>query len=126
MKPYRGFADLIRGRRKGKGLHLDDVADAIGWSIPYLSELERGIKQPPTSGEQLVKLSALLEIPLNELRREATLSRRAIELDLEGASATQRRLAALLARRFEAGLSDNEAQDLIDRLSQHAGLEDEY
>ena len=115
MKPYRGFADTIRHRRKQLHMTLSQVAEQMGWSIPYVSELERGVKQPPPN-DSVQRLAIVLDLDPQQLIHEATLSRRTIEIDLEGVGLMQRELALLLARRFDQGLSDEEAQALIERL----------
>jgi transcriptional regulator with XRE-family HTH domain len=120
---YKGFADLIRHQRKNLGLTLADVAEALNCSIPYVSELERGVKEPP-SKEKLRKLAGILKIEYAELVTESELSRRCVEVDLEGAGAKQRQLAVMLARRLDR-LSDDEAQELIQQLSQLVGTDDE-
>ena len=78
MKPYKGFADMIRKQRKALDKTLGDVATATGWSIPYISELERGVKQPPPT-PNLRALAAALELEFRFLAREAERSRRSVE-----------------------------------------------
>lgn len=124
MKPYRGFADEIRHRRKQLNLTLSQVAEKMGWSIPYVSELERGVKQPPPA-EGVKQLALVLQLDSDELITEAALSRRSIEIDLEGIGLAQRRLALLLARRFDQGLSDEEAIDLLHQLEELDDEDDE-
>ncbi len=120
MKPHRGFADAIRHRRKELGLTLSEVAARMGWSVPYVSELERGVKQPPPA-ESVERLAAALLLDPESLNREAELSRRSVELDLEGAGLAQRQLAVLLARRLQSGMTDEEARDLLERLQRQKG-----
>jgi transcriptional regulator with XRE-family HTH domain len=107
------FANAIRHRRRELGLTLEQVHVRTGWSIPYVSELERGVKQPPPA-ESVGKLSAALEMDDRQLKRLAAESRRSIELDLEGASVQERQLAALLGRKFQRGLSEKELTTLLD------------
>ncbi|MBA2595538.1 MAG: helix-turn-helix transcriptional regulator [Chloroflexia bacterium] len=124
-KPYRVFADIIRRRRKELDLTLSDVAEGMEWSVPYVSELERGVKQPPPL-ERVELLAQILQIDPMMLRHEAELSRRTVELDLEGAGATHRQLAVLLHRRFQEGLSEDEALRLLEAVRQlRDGEEDE-
>ncbi len=117
MKPYRGFADSIRHRRKQLELTLSQVAEQMGWSVPYVSELERGVKQPPPD-DNVHRLALVLQLDPQTLVDEAAMSRRSIEIDLEGVGQMQRQLALLLARRFYHGLSDEEAEALIKSLQQ--------
>lgn len=120
---YQGFAEMIRRRRKELELNLSDVAEKMGWSIPYVSELERGIKQPPPA-ESLKRLALALQLNAQLLAYEAELSRRSIELDLEGTGAAQRQLAVMLARRFDQGLTDNEAEELLEHVKKLGGVVD--
>lgn len=52
----------IRQLRKAKGLTLHDVAAAIGRSVGYVSQAERGLSA--LSIEDLRRLAAALEVPL--------------------------------------------------------------
>lgn len=123
MKPYRGFADLIRRRRKELDRTLDDIATAASLSLPYVSELERGVKQPPL-GEVIDRLADALDLDTAQLEREARLSRRTVEIDLEGTEEPQRRLAVLLHRRFQLGLTAAEAEEAFRRLQEIWKMED--
>ncbi len=124
MKPYHGFADMIRRRRKELGMTLSEVAAKMAWSIPYVSELERGVKQPPPI-EQIRRLAIALQLNPFNLVKEAELSRRSVEIDLEGVSLMHRRLATLLARSFDKGLSVEEAEELVRHLERFGGDEED-
>lgn len=41
------FADRMRAMRQEAGLTLKQVGDALGFSVPYVSDLERGRRNPP-------------------------------------------------------------------------------
>ncbi len=56
---------VLRGWRTEQGLRLSDVADAAGVSTQYLSEIERGRKEP--SSEVLGAVSQALGSSLAEL-----------------------------------------------------------
>ncbi len=124
MKPYRGFADRIRARRKELDLTLGQIAEMTGWSVPYVSEIERGVKQPPPV-ENLKRLAKALQLDYFELGTEAELSRRSVEIDLEGAGRTQRHVALFLARRIEEGLTEEQAQRVLDFLMEDRGPDDD-
>lgn len=55
----------LRAERKARGERIVDVADRAGVSAQYLSELERGVKDP--SSEILASVSAALDLSLLEL-----------------------------------------------------------
>lgn len=54
-------ADL-RALRKTRGMTLQDVADHLGKSVGWLSQVERDISQPDAG--DMEKLAALLDVPL--------------------------------------------------------------
>lgn len=124
MKPYRGFADTIRRRRKELDQTLDDISTATGLSLPYVSELERGVKQPPL-GLAVEKLAKALDLDPQGLEKLARLSRRTVEIDLDGAAEPQRRLAVLLHRKLERGMTQEQAEQAIRSLQQILGAEEE-
>lgn len=57
-------ADL-RALRKSRGLTLQDVADRLGKSVGWLSQVERDISQPDS--EDMVHLAKLLDVPVGLL-----------------------------------------------------------
>jgi transcriptional regulator with XRE-family HTH domain len=61
--------DVVRERRRALGLRLRDVADRAGISPQYLSEVERGRKEP--SSEMLSSICGALGLPLLDLLRAA-------------------------------------------------------
>jgi DNA-binding XRE family transcriptional regulator len=61
--------DVVRERRRTLGLRLRDVADRAGISPQYLSEVERGRKEP--SSEMLSSICGALGLPLLDLLRAA-------------------------------------------------------
>ncbi|MGW4947648.1 helix-turn-helix domain-containing protein [Actinoplanes sp. NPDC004185] len=56
---------VLRRLRHQQGRTLQDVADAAGVSLPYLSEIERGRKE--ASSEILASICAALGLPLTDL-----------------------------------------------------------
>ncbi|GAB2564500.1 helix-turn-helix domain-containing protein [Gracilibacillus alcaliphilus] len=59
----------IKAFRKLKGYTQISFAEAIGMSVTYLGEIERGRKEPTT--EQLKKITEQLGITLEELDPDA-------------------------------------------------------
>ncbi|MFD7293653.1 helix-turn-helix domain-containing protein [Streptomyces sp. NPDC059897] len=53
---------VLRRRRRAQGRTLQDVADVAGISMPYLSEIERGRKEP--SSEMLAAVAGALGLGL--------------------------------------------------------------
>jgi transcriptional regulator with XRE-family HTH domain len=114
MKPYRGFGDLITEYRHIYHLRQADVAAAVGWSVPYLSELERGLRQPPPPDSPAMEpLAKVLRLDLKALRDEAAFSRRSVVVNLEGYDRPQRQAAVLFAERMAEGLTAEQAYSVI-------------
>ena len=59
------FGDELRRERHEQGRTLADVADDAAVSLPYLSEVERGVKDP--SSEVIGAIADALELPVPEL-----------------------------------------------------------
>jgi ribosome-binding protein aMBF1 (putative translation factor) len=59
----------LRAERAARGERIVDVADRAGIAPQYLSELERGVKDP--SSEVLSAVSGALELSVLELTRRA-------------------------------------------------------
>ncbi len=59
------FSDFIRSRRKELDLMLREVADAIGVTPPYLTDLEKGRRAAPDNTEILSKLAVVLRLDQN-------------------------------------------------------------
>jgi transcriptional regulator with XRE-family HTH domain len=57
--------DVLRRARQGRGDRLRDTAERSGVSIQYLSEVERGLKEP--SSEILAAVSGALGMTLLDL-----------------------------------------------------------
>ena len=57
--------DVLRAERRAAGLRLADVAETSGVSVQYLSEVERGRKEP--SSEILAAVSGALGLSLADL-----------------------------------------------------------
>jgi transcriptional regulator with XRE-family HTH domain len=104
------FGDLIRSNRRKLNLSLQDVAEAIGVTAVYVSEVERG-KRPPFVTERLPALAERLKIELNDLLRAAWSVRKVIDFDPEAGSEKQFEALATLAR---GGLSEAELDDILE------------
>ena len=65
-KALQALGEAIRERRgKIGGLSQEGLADLAGMHRTYVSEIERGLRNP--SYRNLVKLAAALDVPLSEL-----------------------------------------------------------
>jgi transcriptional regulator with XRE-family HTH domain len=59
------FGRRLRQIRRYKDLTQEQLAEAVGISVKFLSNIERGINAP--SFETLEKLSKILRVPVEEL-----------------------------------------------------------
>lgn len=104
------FGELIRTSRRRLNKSLQDVANALGVTVVYVSEVERG-KRPPFTQERLPALAQVLELDLDELKTVAWAERRAIEWDPSTVSDKQIEALMALAR---GGLSDNQLERILE------------
>lgn len=63
MRQFIG--EVLRARRLAQGLTLRDVSEKARVSLGYISEVERGQKEP--SSELLAALAGALEVPLSKV-----------------------------------------------------------
>lgn len=73
------FGDVVRKLRIAKGKRLVNVAKAMGWSAVYLSDIERGKRNPP-SVKDIRKLAEILEVDPGVLLEAAARSQKPIDL----------------------------------------------
>ena len=62
--------EVLRARRMAQGLTLRDVSGKARVSLGYISEVERGQKEP--SSELLAALASALDVPLSKLLLEVS------------------------------------------------------
>ena len=92
-----GFGSYVRGLRHALNLTLADVAATIGCTIPYVSDIETGKKNPPEE-EKLRKWAKLLNADLEQMQLAAAKHMQSIDLNLTGKSQSYHKAALLLAR----------------------------
>jgi DNA-binding XRE family transcriptional regulator len=64
--------DRLRQERRARGERLADVAERAGVSTQYLSEIERGLKDP--SSEMLEAIAGALELTVRQLAARVSAS----------------------------------------------------
>jgi transcriptional regulator with XRE-family HTH domain len=64
--------DELRQERRARGERLTDVAERAGVSTQYLSEVERGLKDP--SSEMLHAIAGALELTVRQVASRASRS----------------------------------------------------
>ena len=62
---YKSIGGIIRLKRNGRGLTLEQLAEKIGRDWSYLSQIERGMAVP--SIETLTRLAEALNLPMSDL-----------------------------------------------------------
>lgn len=63
------IGDVLRGARTAQGRTLREVSDSARVSLGYLSEVERGRKEP--SSELLTAICEALQVPLSQVLIDA-------------------------------------------------------
>ena len=103
------FGEELRRLRRAKEMSLADLSDAIGCSIVYTSDVERGKRNPP-SPDKIRKLLAKLGVEerLAEMLKLAAQSRQSIEIPVEDKNDQVADMLVALARRCDEGSMDDE------------------
>ena len=109
------FGKVLRKARQKAKLRLIDVAEKMDWSVVYLSDLERGRRNPP-SADKIVKLAKIIDVPAGILLEAASKDKKRIELPLE-APPKLREAALMLARSWDK-LTDEEAEKILQILQE--------
>lgn len=94
------FGAFLRKEREKSNLTLKDITDKMGWSVVYLSDIERGKRNPP-SDNNLFKISKILGIRFWELLDLANRERGRVELSLHGKSESVTNLALYLSKSWD-------------------------
>jgi transcriptional regulator with XRE-family HTH domain len=102
------FGELIRASRRRLNKSLQDVADALGVTAVYVSEVERR-KRPPFTMERLPALSQVIELDLHTLKTAAWAERKMIECD----PALGEKQFQALVELARGGLSDSQLDEII-------------
>lgn len=103
------FGQYARSARLDQEVTLKAVADAIGFTPAYISDIERGNRNPPTPAK-VRQWAILIGADPEKFVRLAALDRSAIELPLTGSSATKGELALTLARAWDHLTPEQEEQ----------------
>ena len=107
------LGDYLREQRTASRLSLRQLAEQVGVSNPYLSQIERGLRRP--SAEVLQQLSKALRISADQLYIRAGI----VSPD-DGAGGSVE-----LAVLNDAGLTERQKQTLLDVYSSFVSLNDE-
>jgi transcriptional regulator with XRE-family HTH domain len=115
--PVKRFGDELRRLRRQADLNLADLADAIDCSIAFISDVERGRKNPPV-GDKLRKLLKKLkkEDKYDEFELMAFQARESIEISMKDKGEDEANLLLALARRCDEGGLDPETARKLRKL----------
>jgi transcriptional regulator with XRE-family HTH domain len=111
------FGKELRRLRRAKELSLAKLADAIRCSIVYISDVERGKRNPPNP-DKIRKLLARMgeEDRLPEMLRLAAKSRQSIEISVEDKDDEVADMLVALARRCDEGSLDEDLARKIKKM----------
>lgn len=113
------FGQRLRLLREAAKKSLKEVADVLNCSVVYVSDIERGRRNPP-SPEKIAKMAEVISAPVRELLDLANKERGRVELDLEGASPNLEEAGLVLARSWK-NLSDEQVQKILEVLNKQGG-----
>ena len=113
------FGEAARNARIEREVSLKTVADHLGWTPAYVSDIERGNRNPP-SAEKVKQWARLIHVDPDQFLRDAALDRPSIELPIEG-NPSKGELALMLARAWEQLTKDQEAE-LMKELKRITGV----
>ncbi|WP_437982910.1 helix-turn-helix domain-containing protein [Sorangium sp. So ce117] len=111
------FGTLLRDLRRKAGKTLEDVAQTLEVSIPYVSDVERGNRAPFSPGK-IYAVASLLKVDPERLLVAAAESRGAFELDPKK-SQLHREVGAALMRGWSE-LTDAELEKIRAIVGRHA------
>jgi transcriptional regulator with XRE-family HTH domain len=103
------FGELIRKSRRANDKSLQEVADALGVTAVYVSEVERG-KRPPFVTSRLPALAEFLSMDFHVLLRAAWAEKKMIDFD---PSSSDKQLEALFAL-SRGGYSETELDKILE------------
>jgi transcriptional regulator with XRE-family HTH domain len=95
--PRRAFGERLRALRKKADKTLGDVAEILGVSVVYMSDVERG-NRPPLRHDLIDKVAVVLCGDAGELHRLAAEVRGAFELRTDRMPERAKEFVAGLAR----------------------------
>lgn len=117
------FGRYLRELRERAGMRMKELADKMGWTSVYVSDIERGRRNPP-SPAKIVKIGEILGVDSKQLLDLANKERRRVVLDLDEESPARMDFALMLARSWD-GMTDDEAEELKDILNRRLKKQDE-
>jgi len=106
MQTRKRFGERLRELREASRKRLKDLADVMGWSAVYVSDIELGRRNPP-SPEHIRKISEFLGVNPKELFDLADREMKRVELELDEQNPDRTEMALMLARSWD-GLTEDD------------------
>jgi transcriptional regulator with XRE-family HTH domain len=117
------FGRYLRELRERAGMRMKELANEMRWTSVYVSDIERGRRNPP-SPAKIVKIAEILGVDSEKLLDLANKERKKVVLDLDEESPACMDFALMLARSWD-GMTDDEAKQLKDILNKRMKKQDE-
>jgi transcriptional regulator with XRE-family HTH domain len=105
------FAQIARAARLAARVTLKEVADKLGVSIAYVSEVERGNRPAPSPSRAIAWARAVRCDNPSSFANAALADRSFVQLDVEAVPDFRRDAAFAFARSFD-GLTEEQAEQI--------------
>jgi transcriptional regulator with XRE-family HTH domain len=124
MNPKPTFASELRRLRRENGLDLVDLAVAAGVSVSYVSEIERGTRNPPTNAAIAAMLGRVgASSELDRMLKLAAAARKSIDIPVndDTADSLTDMLVALQRSVNECALTEDTAKKILGLINKQGG-----
>ena len=112
------FGRFLRELRESAGMRIKDLAQKMGWTTVYISDIELGRRNPP-SPAKIRQIASVLGVDPTELLDLADKEKKRVVLDLDEESPGRMGFALTLARSWD-GLTDDEIAEMKEILNRRA------
>lgn len=104
------FGSYIREKREEQNSSMRDLAHLLNVSVPYISDIERGRRNPP-QGESLQKIADFLHLDISELEVLIALDKKQVEIKFSEESPLAKVAIGLVRR--QRTLSNEDASEIL-------------
>lgn len=104
------FGRYLRALRESTGMRIKELANEIGWTSVYISDIELGRRNPP-SAEKIGQIASVLGVDPKKLLDLADKEKKRVILDLDEGNPGRMDLALMLARSWD-GLTEEEVEQV--------------
>jgi HTH-type transcriptional regulator, competence development regulator len=112
------FGRYLRELRESTGMRIKKLADELGWTAVYISDIELGRRNPP-SAEKIIKIASVIGVDSTKLLDLADQEKKKVVLDLDEERPSRVEVALMLARSWD-GLTDDEVAEMKELLNRRA------